>query len=129
MHNGFLEEWRKQAIVRISVVLRTLKRQEEQAQRLDLPEGSREGFIRDSLPAYSAGHGSAQQKDHYPVMRNRLMRIIRLRTTFLFMTKRRDYILQFTLKDLWLLPRHEKHYSSSDCNLYGWLFIYFGYYN
>ena len=105
------------------------KRTGRAAKQLDLLEGYREGFIRDSLPAYSVGHGSAQQKDHYPVMRNRLMRIIRLSTTFLFMTKRRDYILHFSLKDPWLIPRHEKHYSSSDCNLYGWLFIYFGYYN
>ena len=32
-------------------------------------ETYREGFIRDSLPAYSVGYGSAQQKDHYPTWR------------------------------------------------------------
>ena len=57
------------------------------------------------------------------------MRIEREGSTFGFVTKRRIYVLQFTLKEPWLLPRHEKHYSSADCNLYDWLFIYFGYFN
>lgn len=57
------------------------------------------------------------------------MKIIREGTTFGFMTKKRIYVLQFTLKEPWLLPRHEKHYSKADCNLYGWLFIYFGWCN
>lgn len=74
MHNRFFEEWCKQRIVRISVVLRTLKEREEQAQRLDCLEGYREGFIRDSLPSYSVGYGSAQQKDHHTTVRYQSLR-------------------------------------------------------
>lgn len=57
------------------------------------------------------------------------MKVLRKKSTFCFMTKKRDYILQFTLKEPWLLPRHEEHYSKADCNLWGWLFVYFGWFN
>lgn len=57
------------------------------------------------------------------------MKIKRVGLTFGFITKKRVYVLQFTLKQPWLLPRHEKHYSEADCNLYGWLFVYFGWFN
>lgn len=57
------------------------------------------------------------------------MKIERVGLTFGFITKKRVYVLQFTLKRPWLLPRHEKHYSEADCNLYGWLFVYFGWFN
>lgn len=43
--------------------------------------------------------------------------------------KEKNYILQFTLKEPWLFPRHEEHYGEADCNLYGLLFIYFGWLN
>ena len=78
MHNRFLEEWRKRAIVRISVVLRTRKGQAEQQSSLIYWKGYREGFIWDSLPAYLADYGSAQQKDHYPTRRSIFMRYSKL---------------------------------------------------
>jgi len=54
------------------------------------------------------------------------MRIKRVGSTFGFYTKKRIYVLQFTLKNPWILPRHEKHYGQNiDMNLYGWLFGYF----
>ena len=57
------------------------------------------------------------------------IRLLRVKHTFTLVTKKRVYILQFTLKEPWLLPRHEEHYSEADCNLYGWLFVYFGWLN
>lgn len=57
------------------------------------------------------------------------IRLLRAKHTFVLVTKKRIYVLQFTLKQPWLLPRHEKHYSEADCNLYGWLFVYFGWFN
>ncbi len=57
------------------------------------------------------------------------MKIKRVGLTFGFITKKRVYVLQFTQKQPWMLPRHEKHYSEADCNLYGWLFVYFGWFN
>lgn len=58
------------------------------------------------------------------------MKIKRVGSTFGFYTKKRIYVLQFTLKNSWILPRHEKHYGQNiDMNLYGWLFVYFGYFN
>lgn len=62
-------------------------------------------------------------------MRVHEIELLHLRSTFVLKTKRRSYILQFSFKKPWLIPRHEEHYSEADCNLYGWLFIYFGYYN
>lgn len=35
------------------------------------------------------------------------MRIKRVGSTFGFYTKKRIYVLQFTLKNPWILPRHE----------------------
>lgn len=42
--------------------------------------------------------------------------------------KRKIYFIQFSLKEPWLLPKHESHYRKDvfDCNMYGWLFFYFG---
>ena len=57
------------------------------------------------------------------------MKILRKRGTFVFVTKKKAYIIQFSLKDPWLLPRHDPHHSEADANLYGWLFFYFGWYN
>jgi hypothetical protein len=56
------------------------------------------------------------------------MKIIRKKSTFCFMTKNKDYILQFTAKEPWLLPKHDPNYAGI-CNLYGWLFMYFGWYH
>lgn len=58
------------------------------------------------------------------------MKIKREKLTFGFITKKRFYVLQFSLKEPWLLPRHERHYGRTiDMNLYGWLFVYFGWFN
>ena len=57
------------------------------------------------------------------------IRLLRVKHTFGLVTKKKNYILQFTLKEPWLFPRHEKHYSEADCNLYGWLFVRFGWFN
>ena len=57
------------------------------------------------------------------------MTILRKRGTFVFVTKKRAYIIQFSLKDPWLIPRHEEHHGEADANLWGWLFFYFGWYN
>lgn len=58
------------------------------------------------------------------------MRILRKRGTFVFATKKRAYIIQFSLKDPWLLPHHDPHFGKkADANLWGWLFFYFGWYN
>ncbi|RHV07245.1 hypothetical protein DXB97_04440 [Firmicutes bacterium OM07-11] len=57
------------------------------------------------------------------------MKLKRIKTTFSLVTRKRQYVLQFTLKEPWLLPKHDKHYGISDCNLYGWLFVYFGWFN
>lgn len=56
------------------------------------------------------------------------MKFLRVRSTFSVIVKRKIYFLQFTLKDPWFLPRHEKHYKPEilDANIYGWLFFYFG---
>ena len=42
--------------------------------------------------------------------------------------KRKIYFVQFSLKDPWLLPKHEPHYKKDvyDWNMYGWLLFYFG---
>lgn len=37
-----------------------------------------------------------------------------------------DYILQFSLKKPWLLPKVERNYENLGHDLYGWLFVYFG---
>lgn len=58
------------------------------------------------------------------------MKLLRLKTTFGLLNKKsgRMYLLQFTLKEPWLLPKCDKHYGGdSDIVLYGWLFVYFGY--
>ena len=57
------------------------------------------------------------------------MKIIKEKGTFCFVTKKRDYILQFTTKEPWLLPKHDSQYLNGKCNLYGWLFMYIGWYN
>lgn len=57
------------------------------------------------------------------------MRIERYKNTFGFVTKKRIYVLQLSLKEPWLIPKHDRHYGESNCNLYGWLFVYFGWFN
>lgn len=59
------------------------------------------------------------------------MKIKQYKGTFSFTTKKHIYVLQFSLKQPWLLPKHDKHYGGKDvdCNLYGWLFVYFGWFN
>lgn len=58
------------------------------------------------------------------------MELIRNRFTFglLSYKSKRMYLLQFSLKEPWLLPKCDRHYGGDlDIVLYGWLFIYFGY--
>lgn len=58
------------------------------------------------------------------------MKLMRLGKTFgLFnFRKKRIYLLQFSLKDPWLIPKCDKHYGENkNIVLYGWLFVYFGY--
>ena len=58
------------------------------------------------------------------------MKLMRLGKTFglLNFRKKRIYLLQFSLKDVWLFPRCDKHYGENkNIVLYGWLFVYFGY--
>lgn len=58
------------------------------------------------------------------------MEILRVKSTFglLSLKKRRLYILQFTLKEPWLIPKRDKHYGENkNIVLYGWLFVHFGY--
>lgn len=57
------------------------------------------------------------------------MRIERYKNTFGFVTKKRIYVLQLSLKEPWLIPKHDRHYGESNCNLYGWLFVCFGWFN
>lgn len=58
------------------------------------------------------------------------MKLMRLGKTFglLNFRKKRIYLLQFSLKDPWLVPKCDKHYGENkNIVLYGWLFVYFGY--
>ena len=58
------------------------------------------------------------------------MEIRRSKATFgiRFGKQKRMYVLQFTTKEPWLLPKCDKHYGGDlDIVLYGWLFVYFGY--
>lgn len=58
------------------------------------------------------------------------MELLRLKTTFGLLNKKsgRMYLLQFSLKEPWLLPKCDKHYGENkNIVLYGWLFVYFGY--
>ena len=43
-----------------------------------------------------------------------------------FKTKEaRSFWVQFSLKNPWLIPHYEKHFSDQDIPLAGWLFLYF----
>lgn len=58
------------------------------------------------------------------------MEVLRVKSTFglLSLKKRRLYILQFTLKEPWLIPKRDKRYGENkNIVLYGWLFVHFGY--
>ena len=58
------------------------------------------------------------------------MEILRVKSTFGLpsLKKRRLYILQFTLKDPWLIPKWETCLKDNMCDfLCGWLFVHFGY--
>ena len=57
------------------------------------------------------------------------MEIIRKHTTFGFITKKKIYVFQISLKDPWLLPKCDREYSNGNFTLFGWLFIYFGWVN
>lgn len=56
------------------------------------------------------------------------MKIISNKGTFGFITKKRIYVLQFSLKEPWLIPHCDRNYGEDkSITLYGWLFLYFGY--
>lgn len=58
------------------------------------------------------------------------MKLLRRRATFGLLSYRtgRMHILQFSLKEPWLLPKCDRNYGEDkNIVLYGWLFIYFGY--
>lgn len=58
------------------------------------------------------------------------MKLLRNKATFGLLNKRtgKMYLLQFSLKEPWLLPKCDRHYGwNSNIVLYGWLFVYFGY--
>lgn len=57
------------------------------------------------------------------------MRVIRKRATFCFVTKKRDYVLQFSTKKPWLLPKSDRKFMDGKLTLFGWLFVYFGWWN
>lgn len=56
------------------------------------------------------------------------MRFQKINGTFGVVIKKKIYFIQFSLKEPWLIPRHEQHYKPEvlDANMYGWLFFYFG---
>lgn len=56
------------------------------------------------------------------------MKVLRKKSTFGLVIKRRLYLLQFSMVEPWLIPKCDKNYGrNKDIVLYGWLFIYFGY--
>lgn len=58
------------------------------------------------------------------------MKLLRSKSTFglLSLKKRRLYLLQFTLKEPWLIPKCDRNYGEGkNIVLWGWLFVYFGY--
>lgn len=56
------------------------------------------------------------------------MKVLREKSTFGLLVKRRLYLLQFSMTEPWLVPKRDKHYGrNKNIVLYGWLFIYFGY--
>lgn len=57
------------------------------------------------------------------------MIIIRNKLTFMFMTRKKDYVLQITTKDPWWFPKVDRNFLNGEVTLYGWLFFYFGYFN
>lgn len=57
------------------------------------------------------------------------MKVLRSKSTFglLSFETGRLYLLQFTLKEPWLVPRCDRNYGENkDIVLFGWLFVYFG---
>lgn len=57
------------------------------------------------------------------------MQIVKIKGTVGFVTKKRTYVIQFSLKDPWLCPHKDKHFLYDTYTLYGWLFFYFGWLN
>ena len=56
------------------------------------------------------------------------MKVLREKSTFGLLVKRRLYLLQFSMTEPWLAPKRDEHYGrNKNIVLYGWLFIYFGY--
>lgn len=45
-----------------------------------------------------------------------------------FGKSKRMYVLQFTTKEPWFLPKYDREYGENkNIVLFGWLFVYFGY--
>lgn len=58
------------------------------------------------------------------------MKFLRCRATFGLLSFRtgKMYLLQFSLKEPWLLPKCDRRYGQDkNIVLCGWLFVYFGY--
>ena len=55
-------------------------------------------------------------------------KVLKKHGTLVVSTGKRDYIFQVSLKNPWWLPRHETNHIGI-CDLYGWLFFYFGWYH
>ena len=63
------------------------------------------------------------------IFNGRALKILRKNGTFVFVNGKdvsRNFLIQFSLKDPWILPKHDPKYLNGDCDLYGWLFFYFG---
>lgn len=59
-----------------------------------------------------------------------IIKLHRYRFSFGLQINRRIYLLQFSTKEPWLIPKRDKHYGeNNDIVLYGWMFVYFGYTN
>lgn len=55
---------------------------------------------------------------------------LRKRFTFGIVTRERKlYVLQFSLKKPWWIPKCDKKYLKGNFTLFGWLFVYFGWLN
>ena len=63
-------------------------------------------------------------------LKNKYIRFMKYKNTyglaFKFKNKSKMIIWQFSLKNMWLIPKVDKNYMNNSV-LYGWLFFYIGY--
>lgn len=63
------------------------------------------------------------------IFNGKVLKILRKNGTFVFINGKdasRNFLIQFSLKDPWILPKHDSKFLDGGCDLYGWLFFYFG---